>query len=202
MEVDHRRRVHRPEDGGPAVVRRAAPGGRGQGEGADQAGDADAGDHHAPELLQALPGAGRHDRHGPDGGGGVHEDLQAGGGDDPDEPAGHPRRTTRTGSTARSGRSGTRSSTRSRPTATPAGPCWSARRASRRARCSRACSPASTASQHEVLNAKQHEREAHIVAAGRPAARERARRDGRQRDDRHEHGRPRHGHQAGGRDVL
>ena len=50
--------------------------------------------------------------------------------------------------------------------------------------------------EHEVLNAKHHEREAQIVADRRPAAQERPRRDRRQRHDRHEHGRPRHRHQA------
>ncbi len=39
--------------------RRPAPGGRSQGTRADQAGDADAGDDHAAELLQALQGARR-----------------------------------------------------------------------------------------------------------------------------------------------
>ena len=40
---------------------------------------------------------------------------------------------------------------------------------------------------HEVLNAKQHEREAHIVAQAGPPGR---------RDHRHQHGRPRHRHRA------
>ena len=40
---------------------------------------------------------------------------------------------------------------------------------------------------HNVLNAKQHEREAIIVVAGRTS---------RHRDDRHQHGRPRHRHRA------
>jgi preprotein translocase subunit SecA len=91
------------------------------------------GDDHAPELLQALQGAGRHDRHGPDRGRGVREDLPAGGRDDPDEPAGDPEdsedRIYRT-----SRRSGRRSSRRSRRPATRAARCSSARRASRRAR--------------------------------------------------------------------
>ncbi len=41
--------------------------------------------------------------------------------------------------------------------------------------------------EHNVLNAKQHDREAIIVVAGRTS---------RHRDDRHQHGRPRHGHRA------
>jgi preprotein translocase subunit SecA len=49
--------------------------------------------------------------------------------------------------------------------------------------------------EHEVLNAKQHAREAVIVEK---AGQQHTSRDGRsrQRDHRHEHGRPRHGHQA------
>ena len=39
---------------GPAVVRRPAPGGRGQGAGQDQGREPDPGHHHPPELLQAL----------------------------------------------------------------------------------------------------------------------------------------------------
>ena len=45
------------------MVGRPAPGGRSQGARADQAGNADAGDDHAAELLQALQSARRHDRH-------------------------------------------------------------------------------------------------------------------------------------------
>ncbi len=56
--------------------------------------------------------------------------------------------------------------------ATPAGRCWSARPASRRARCSRPMLKRKYGIEHEVLNAKQHEREAQIVAQGRAAASE------------------------------
>ena len=62
-----------------------------------------------------------------------------------------------------------------------------------------ACSTRRYGIEHEVLNAKNHAREAEIVAkAGHPlAARARQRQDAaRQRDHRHEHGRSRHGHQA------
>ena len=50
----HRRRVHRPPDARAPVVRRSAPGGRGQGGRADQGGEPDARDDHHPELLQAV----------------------------------------------------------------------------------------------------------------------------------------------------
>ena len=46
-----RRRVHRPADARPALVRRPAPGGRGQGEGQDRAREPDARHDHLPELL-------------------------------------------------------------------------------------------------------------------------------------------------------
>ncbi len=49
-----RRRVHRPPDAGPALERRPAPGGRGQGEGEDRAREPDARHHHLPELLPQV----------------------------------------------------------------------------------------------------------------------------------------------------
>ena len=55
----HRRRVHRPADGRPPVVRRPPPGGRGQGAGQDQGGEPDPRHDHAPELLQALRASSR-----------------------------------------------------------------------------------------------------------------------------------------------
>jgi preprotein translocase subunit SecA len=66
----------RPQDGGPALVRRAAPGDRGQGGGRDPAGEPDPRDDHVPELLPHVRQAGRHDRHGRHRGGGVQQDLQ------------------------------------------------------------------------------------------------------------------------------
>jgi hypothetical protein len=60
----HHRRVSRPQDGGPALVRRAAPGDRGQGGGGDPAGEPDPRDDHVSELLSHVRQAGRHDRHG------------------------------------------------------------------------------------------------------------------------------------------
>ena len=63
---DHRRRVHRPPDAGPALERGAAPGGRGQGGGEDPERVADPRHDHLPELLPHVRQAGRHDRHGRD----------------------------------------------------------------------------------------------------------------------------------------
>ena len=70
----HRRRVHRPQDARPALVRRPAPGGRGEGRRADRAREPDPGDDHVPELLPHVREAGRHDRHGRHGGGRVQPD--------------------------------------------------------------------------------------------------------------------------------
>ena len=86
----HRRRVHRPAHDRPAVVRRPAPGGRGQGAGQDQGREPDARDDHAPELLQALQEALGDDRHGHDRGQRVLQGLQARRDRDPDQPAAHP----------------------------------------------------------------------------------------------------------------
>ena len=47
----HRRRVHRPAHARPALVGRPAPGGGGQGEGQDRAGEPDPRHDHLPELL-------------------------------------------------------------------------------------------------------------------------------------------------------
>ena len=88
---DHRR-VHRPDPRGPALVRRPAPGGRGEGGRADPRGEPDPGDDHAAELLPPLRQARRDDRHGADRGDRVHEDLRDPGGRGPDPPADDPRR--------------------------------------------------------------------------------------------------------------
>ena len=109
----HRRRVHRAADAGPALVRRPAPGGRGQGRRQDRAREPDARHHHLPELLPHVREARRHDRHRRHRGRRVRQDLQARRRRHPDEPADDPRSTSRTWSTARSGRSSTPSSTRS-----------------------------------------------------------------------------------------
>ena len=68
----------------------------------------------------------------------------------------------------------------------PGGPSSSARSPSRRPSTCRNCS-SDASIPHEVLNAKQHQREATIVARAGSAQR---------RHHRHEHGRPRHRHQA------
>ena len=59
----HHRRVHRPDDGRAALVRRAAPGGRGQGRRRDRAREPDARVDHLPELFPHVPEAVGHDRH-------------------------------------------------------------------------------------------------------------------------------------------
>ena len=86
-----RRRVHGPADGGAALVRRPAPGRRGQGGRADPAGVGHVRDDHPAELLPALREAGRHDRHGGDGRRGVPRDLHARRRGDADAPADDPR---------------------------------------------------------------------------------------------------------------
>ena len=77
-EVHHRRRIHRPPDAGPPLVRWSAPGGRSQGRRQDPARESDAGHHHLPELFPHVQEAGRHDRHGRHGSRRVRQDLQAG----------------------------------------------------------------------------------------------------------------------------
>ena len=87
---EDRRRVHRSHPRGPALVRRSAPGGRGEGGGADQGGEPDPRDDHPPELLPHVRQAGGHDRHGGHRGRRVHEHLRAAGGAHPDERADRP----------------------------------------------------------------------------------------------------------------
>ena len=50
----HRRRIHRPQNAGPALERRLAPGGGSEGRRADRSRDADAGHDHDSELFPAL----------------------------------------------------------------------------------------------------------------------------------------------------
>ena len=73
---EDRRRVHRPDHGGPPLVGGPAPGGRGEGGRRDPGGARHARDDHAPELLPPLREARRHDRHGEDRGEGVRRDLR------------------------------------------------------------------------------------------------------------------------------
>ena len=96
---EDRRRVHRPHPRGPALVRGPAPGGRGQGAGADQGGEPDPRHHHPPELLPHVREARRHDRHGRDRGRRVRPHLQPAGRAHPHPPADGPRRTRPTSST-------------------------------------------------------------------------------------------------------
>ena len=89
---EDRRRVHRPDHGGPPLERGPAPGGRGEGGRPHPGGAPDARDHHAPELLPPVREARRHDRHGEDGGEGVRRDLQPQRRRDPDQRPGRARR--------------------------------------------------------------------------------------------------------------
>ena len=133
-------------------------------------GEPDARHDHPAELLPALREALRHDRHGHDRGRRVRPDLQARRRADPDQPADGPRSTSPTSSTDRGGevRRGRRRHRRAAREG-PAGP-------GRHGRASRSPSTSPTSCcergvPHEVLNAKQHEREAQIVAqAGRKGA--------------------------------
>ena len=83
-----RRRVHRPDHGGPPLVGGPAPGGRGEGGRRDPGGARHARDDHASELLPPLREARRHDRHGQDRGEGVRRDLRPRRDRDPDERPG------------------------------------------------------------------------------------------------------------------
>ncbi len=78
----------RPQDAGPSLERRTAPGRRGQGRRADRPRDPDAGHDHDPELFPPVRQIGRHDRYGRDRGQRVPRHLRA-------QPQRHPRRTAR-----------------------------------------------------------------------------------------------------------
>ena len=86
----HRRRIHRPPDVRPALVRRPAPGGRGEGGCEHPAREPDAGVDHVPELLPHVRQAGRHDRHGRHRGLRVPADLSPRDGGHPDAPGDDP----------------------------------------------------------------------------------------------------------------
>ena len=109
----HRRRVHRPHDAGPPLVRRPAPGGRGQGGRQDRAREPDARHDHLPELLPDVREARRHDRHRRHRGRGVRQDLQARRHGHPDQPRRWSATTAATWSTAPAREVRTPSSTRS-----------------------------------------------------------------------------------------
>ena len=97
------------------------------------------------------------------------------------------RKDIRTSSISRRRTSSKRSSRTSRTACSAGSRCWSAPPRSRPpSSCPACCSQEKVP--HQVLNAKQHEREAHVIAqAGRPG----------HRHDRHQHGRPRYRHRAG-----
>ena len=112
----HRRRVHRPRHVRPAVVRRAAPGGRGQApkEGVQIKQETQTlATITLQNFFKLYKKLARHDRHRHDRGQRVLEDLQARRRRHPDQQAAASASTTRTSSTAPTRRSGTRSSTRS-----------------------------------------------------------------------------------------
>ena len=136
---EDRRRVHRPDHGGPPLERGAAPGDRGEGGRRDPRGERHARDDHAAELLPPLREARRHDGHGEDGGEGVRRDLQPPRRRDPDERR-RGSATTRTTSSSRPRkRSGTRSPRTSSSGTRRASPCSSARSPSRRPSTSPSC---------------------------------------------------------------
>ena len=182
----HRRRVHRSPDVGPALVRRPAPGGRGQGRRADPAREPDARVDHVPELLPHVRQAGRHDGHRGHRGLRVPADLPPRNGRHPDAPA-----------------DGAQGRERPRVPHVPG----EGRRDHRRRQGLPRARPAG-ARRHDVDRelrtpvAVPDEGEAAARGAQREAARARGRdrRAGRQVEgdhDRDEHGRPRHGHRAG-----
>ena len=183
---EDRRRVHRPDPRGPPLVRRAPPGGRGEGAGPDQGGEPHLGDGHAAELLPHVRQARRHDRDGRDRGGRVRLDLRPPGRADPDEPADGPRTTSRTSSSRPRTASSRRSSRTSSSASRRASRSSSAPPRSRSPSSSPGCST-SRASPTTVLNAKHHTREAGDRRPGGSAPR------GHRRD---EHGRPRRRHPA------
>ena len=153
---------------GPPLVRRPAPGGRSEGRREGARGEPDRRVDHLPELLPPLQEAVGHDRHGRHRSAGVHADLRPRSGRDPHAPPDDPQGQRRTSCTSRSPTSSKPSSRTSKIACSASSRCSSAPRPSRLPSCCPACSR-KTAFAHEVLNAKQHEREAHIVEnAGMP----------------------------------
>ena len=121
---DHRRRVHRPADDGPALERRAAPGGGGQGRRADPEREPDPRLGHLPELLPHVRQAGGHDRHGRHRGLRVPGDLRPGDGGHPAEQADHPQGRQRPHLQDGARRSTTPSSPTSATATSAASRCW------------------------------------------------------------------------------
>jgi preprotein translocase subunit SecA len=162
-----RRRVHRAPDGGPALVGRPAPGGRGQGRRVDPVREPDAGLDHLPELLPHVRQAVRHDRHGRHRGLRVPADLQPGNRGDPDQPADDPQGRERPDLPHR-GREAQRHHRR-HPRLPPARAAGAGRHHLDRELELLSGLLDKEKLPHQVLNAKQHAREAEIVAqAGRP----------------------------------
>ena len=145
-------------------------------------------DDHLPELLPHVRQARRHDRHGPHRGDRVHEDLQAPGGRDPDQPADGPRGPATTRSTRPRTASGRRSRARSQARHEKGQPVLVGTIS---VEVSELLSDAPEEGRHQAHGA---EREARARRArGRDDRRGRAPGRGHDRD---QHGRPRRGHQA------
>ncbi|MCK7577833.1 MAG: hypothetical protein MZV65_19955 [Chromatiales bacterium] len=137
-------------------------------------------------YFRHVPEAGRHDRHRRHRGLRVPADLRAGSGRDPDH---RPMIRKDIGDLVylhRAGEVRRRSSTTSSD-CQQARPAGAGRHDLDRDVRAAVRAAARRSIPHEVLNAKQHEREARDRRAGRPAGR---------RDHRHQHGRPRHRHRA------
>ena len=140
---------------------------------------------HLPELLPHVRQARRHDRHGRHRSLRVPGDLRPGDRGDPAQPPTIRKR--RLDLVYKTSARSTRRWSRTSATATSAASrCWWAPPRSRTPNCLGAADRRRS-SPHQVLNAKQHEREA------RSSPRPGARRD----HHRHQHGRPRHRHRAG-----
>ena len=140
-----------------------APGGRGEGRRADPAREPDARVDHVPELFPHVRQARRHDRHGRHRSVRVPADLSPGNGGHPDAPADGPQGRERPRVPHASRKRSTRSSPTSRTATRAASRCWSAPRRSRTPSCSSTYLDKEKLP-HQVLNAKQHAREAEIVA--------------------------------------
>ena len=172
---------------GPALVRRPAPGGRGEGRRADPAREPDARVDHVPELLPHVRQARRHDRHRRHRGVRVPADLPPRDGGDPDAHADGAQGRERPGVPHARRRRSTRSSPTSRIATRAASRCSSARRRSRTPSCCpgylREGEAAARGAEREAARARGRDRR-----AGGPARRD---------HDRDQHGRPRHRHRAG-----
>ena len=181
----HRRRVHRPADARTALVRRVAPGRRGEGGGEDREREPDARHDHHPELLPHVRQARRDDGHRRHRGGRVQGDLQArrrGGAAQQDHAPDRPRRPglQERAREARRRRAGDRRVPRAR--AAGAGRHHVGREVGARVQASQeGRHPAQRAERHQSRGGSQHHRPGRALPAGH---------------DRDEHGRSRHRHPA------